>query len=135
MPPTDWGRRGRTPWFVRHRFCGARSRCPSTPICRWVPADPLTLARCAANRLTPSGRVAGPEQRVSVHDALRAVTIEAAFSWRMEHELGSITAGKAANFTVLGEDPYTVDPRQLNEIPVLGTVYGGRWFPAVRCRT
>jgi predicted amidohydrolase YtcJ len=95
------------------------------------PADPLTLAWCAVNRLTPSGRVAGPEQRVSVHDALRAVTIEAAYSWRMEHELGSITAGKAANFTVLGEDPYEVDPQRLNQIPVLGTVYGGRWFPAI----
>ncbi|MET0701872.1 MAG: amidohydrolase [Mycobacterium sp.] len=94
------------------------------------PADPLTLAWCAVNRLTPSGRVAGPEQRISVHDALRAVTIEAAFSWRMEHELGSITAGKAANFTVLSEDPYEVDPQRLNQIPVLGTVYGGRWFPA-----
>jgi predicted amidohydrolase YtcJ len=93
------------------------------------PADPLTLAWCAVNRRTPSGRIAGPEQRVSVHDALRAVTVEAAFSWRMENELGSITAGKAANFTVLAEDPYDVDPARLNEIAVLGTVYGGRWFP------
>ncbi len=71
------------------------------------PAAPLTLAWCAVNRQTPSGRTAGPEQRISVHDALRAVTIEAAYSWRMEDELGSITPGKLANFTVLAEDPYT----------------------------
>jgi hypothetical protein len=32
---------------------------------------------------------------------------------------------------VLGEDPYEVDPQRLNQIPVLGTVYGGRWFPAI----
>jgi predicted amidohydrolase YtcJ len=64
-----------------------------------------------------------------VHDALCAVTGEAAFSWRMEAELGSITAGKAANFTVLAEDPSDVDPARLNEIAVLGSVYGGRWFP------
>src|SRR5258708_37464603 len=63
-------------------------------------------------------------------DALRAITIEAAYSWRMEHELGSIAAGKLANFTVLGEDPYAVEPLPLNRIPGLGTVYGGRWFPA-----
>jgi predicted amidohydrolase YtcJ len=94
------------------------------------PADPLTLAWCAVNRLTPSGRVAGPEQRVSVHDALRAVTIEAAYSWRMEGELGSIAPGKLANFTVLGQNPYTVAPEQLNKIVVLGSVYAGRWFPA-----
>jgi len=94
------------------------------------PADPLMLAWCAVNRCTPSGRVVAPGQRVSVHDALCGVTIEAAYSWRMEHELGSITPGKAANFTILRQNPYTVDAHRLNEIEVIGTVYGGRWFPA-----
>ena len=50
----------------------------------------------------------------------------------MEDQLGSITPGKLANFSVLAEDPYTVEPTRLNEIPVLGTVYEGRWFPAVQ---
>jgi predicted amidohydrolase YtcJ len=94
------------------------------------PADPLALASFAVNRRTPSGRIACPEQRISVHDALRAITIESAYSWRMEHELGSIGTGKLANFTILGEDPYAVDPEQLDRVPVLGTVYAGRWFPA-----
>ncbi len=93
-----------------------------------APAAPLTLAWCAVNRRTPSGRTVAPEQCISVHDALRAVTIEAAYSWRREHELGSITPGKLANFTILAEDPYT-DPLALKDIPVLGTVYEGRWFP------
>jgi predicted amidohydrolase YtcJ len=95
-----------------------------------APSDPLTLAWCAVNRRTASGRVVGSDQRISVHDALRAVTIEAAYSWRLEHELGSITPGKAANFTVLAEDPYDVDPDRLRDIAVLGTMYEGRWFPA-----
>ncbi len=94
------------------------------------PAEPLRLASFAVNRRTPSGRVAGPDQRISVHDALRAVTIEAAYSWRMENELGSITPGKAATFTVLAEDPYATEPSRLGDIGVLGTVYQGRWFPA-----
>lgn len=93
------------------------------------PAAPLALASFAVNRRTPSGRVAGPEQRITVHDALRAITVEAAYSWRMEHELGSITAGKAATFTVLAEDPYSVDAETFGEISILGTVYEGRWFP------
>lgn len=93
------------------------------------PADPLMLAWCAVNRLTPSGRAAGPDQRVSVHDALRAITIEAAYSWRLEHELGSITPGKRANFTILARDPYDVPPEAINAITVLGTVYEGRWHP------
>jgi predicted amidohydrolase YtcJ len=93
------------------------------------PSDPLILAWCAVNRVTPSGRIAGPAQRISVHDALRAVTIEAAYSWRMEHELGSIAVGKLANFTVLDDDPYAVAPARLNKLAVLGTVYEGRYFP------
>jgi predicted amidohydrolase YtcJ len=99
------------------------------------PAAPLALASFAVNRRTPAARVAGPEQRITVHEALRAVTLEAAFSWRMEDELGSITAGKAANFAVLAEDPYAVEPERLGDIAVLGTVYEGRWFPAMPRRT
>ena len=78
------------------------------------PAAPLALASFGVNRLTPSGRVAGPEQRISVDDALRAVTIEAAYSWRQEDKIGSIAPGKIANFTVLEEDPYAVDPTKLD---------------------
>ena len=69
-----------------------------------------------------------------MHDALRAVTIEAAYSWRMEDELGSITPGKLANFTVLAEDPYTVEPLRLKDIAILGNVYEGRWFPVSTSR-
>jgi predicted amidohydrolase YtcJ len=94
-----------------------------------APAQPLFLASCAVNRITPSGRVAGPEQRINVTEALAAVTIGAAYSWRMDHELGSVTPGKRATFTVLAEDPHEVDPADLHLIPVVGTVYQGRWFP------
>ncbi len=94
------------------------------------PAAPLALASFAVNRLTPSGRVAGPDQRISVDDALRAITIDAAYSWRMEDRLGSITPGKAATFTVLAEDPYAVAPAKLGDIAIVGTLYDGRWFPA-----
>jgi predicted amidohydrolase YtcJ len=93
------------------------------------PSSPLNFMWCAVNRVTPSGRVAGPEQRIGVEDALRAVTIEAAYSWQKENELGSITAGKIANFTIVEEDPRTVPPMKLNQIPIWGTVFEGRIFP------
>jgi predicted amidohydrolase YtcJ len=93
------------------------------------PADPLGMMSCAVNRVTQSGRVAGPEQRVAAEDALRAVTINAAQSWRREDEIGSIEPGKLANFTVVDEDPLAVDPMSLDRIAVRGTVFGGRWFP------
>ena len=96
------------------------------PICA---SDPLAMASWGVNRITPSGRVAGPDQRVSLDDALRAITIESAFSWQREHDLGSIAVGKYANFTVLDADPYEVDPTRMASIRVLGTMFQGRWHP------
>ncbi len=93
------------------------------------PAAQLALASFGVNRLTPSGRVAGPEQRIGVDDALRAVTIEAAYSWRQEDKIGSIAPGKIANFTVLEEDPYAVDSTNLTDVPVWGTVFEGAVYP------
>jgi predicted amidohydrolase YtcJ len=94
-----------------------------------APSAPLYLAWCGVNRITPSGRVAGPEQRVSVDAALRAVTIDAAYSWQKENLIGSIAPGKIANFTILEQDPYAVPPEQLNDVPIWGTVFEGRVFP------
>lgn len=94
-----------------------------------APAAPLFLAWCAANRITPSGRVAGGAQRVTVEEALRGVTIEAARSWRKEAELGSIAPGKVASFTVLEEDPLAGPPEKLKDVPIWGTVFEGRLFP------
>jgi predicted amidohydrolase YtcJ len=92
-------------------------------------SDPLGMMSCAVNRVTQSGRVAGPEQRITAGDALRAVTIDAAHSWRREHDLGSIEAGKIANFTIVDEDPLDVAPAEIDSIDVLGTFFEGRWFP------
>lgn len=100
-----------------------------------APSDPLYLAWCGVNRLTPSGRVAGPEQRIGVEDALRAVTIEAAYSWRKENDLGSIAPGKIANFTILGQDPFVVEATKLKDIPVRATVFEGRVFPVEQPKT
>lgn len=94
-----------------------------------APSDPLYLAWCGVNRITPSGRVAGPDQRIGVEDALRAITINAAQSWQKENQIGSIAPGKIANFTVLAQDPLKVPPEKLKDIPVLATIFEGRVFP------
>ncbi|MGO9121801.1 MAG: amidohydrolase [Desulfomonilaceae bacterium] len=93
------------------------------------PSDPLNFVWCAVNRVTPSGRIACPEERIGVEDALRAITIEAAYSWQKENELGSVAPGKIANFTVLDQDPMAVEPMKLKDIPVWGTVFEGGIFP------
>ena len=82
------------------------------------PSDPLYLAWCVVNRTPPSGRVAAPEERISVDDALRAITINAAYSWRKEDHIGSIPPGKIANLTILKADPYEVAPMALKDASV-----------------
>lgn len=94
-----------------------------------APADPLFLMWCGVNRVTASGRVAAPEQRVSREGALRAVTLEAAYSLKMEKEIGSIESGKLANFTILAGNPLTCDPMGIKDISVWGTVHEGRVLP------
>lgn len=94
-----------------------------------APGDPLFLMWCAVTRLTPSGRVAAPEQRISLAEALRGVTIEAAYSLGLEDEAGSIEPGKRANFTVLDANPLSVAPMDLRDIAVWGTVMEGRVLP------
>jgi predicted amidohydrolase YtcJ len=94
-----------------------------------APCDPLFLMWCAVNRITSSGRVAGQNQAVSREGALRGVTLEAAYSHRLENERGSIEPGKLANFTVLDDNPLTVDPMRIKDIRVWGTVMEGRKYP------
>ena len=95
-----------------------------------APADPLFLMWCAANRVTASGKVAGPEQRVGADLALRGVTIDAAHSLRLEDEIGSIVPGKRANLTILSANPLAVDPLKIRDVKVWGTVMEGRKLPA-----
>lgn len=95
-----------------------------------APAKPLQLIWAAVNRTTAEGPVSGPDQVVDLDTALRAMTIEAAYSIRLENEVGSITPGKFANFTVLEQSPYAVAPMDLKNIRVWGTVLEGRIQPA-----
>ncbi len=94
-----------------------------------APGQPLFLMWAGVNRVTQAGNLRGPEQRVSRLGALKAVTIEAAYSLQMEKEVGSIVPGKLANFTILAENPVTSDPMEIRSIPVWGTVHEGRVLP------
>lgn len=87
---------------------------------------PLFTAWCAVNRQTMSGRTLGAEQRITVDEALYAITLGAAYTLKLDAEIGSIETGKIADFAVLGADPTEVDPMALKDVPVLGTVSGGQ---------
>lgn len=95
-----------------------------------APVDPLFLAWIAANRETMEGAIMAPEERLSLDQALRAVTIDAAFVLGLEDEVGSITPGKRADFAVLDKDPYQAGTSALKDIGIWGVVFEGRPYPA-----
>jgi predicted amidohydrolase YtcJ len=93
-----------------------------TPV---TPVDPLMLAWTAVNRVTRDGKVLGPRERISVVEALRSVTIEAAWQNFEDGGRGSIEPGKLADFVVLAENPLAVDVARIKDIAVLETIVGG----------
>jgi len=93
-----------------------------------TPLNPLFTAWCASQRETSSGRVLGASERVPVAHALRAITLGAAYTLKMDHLVGSIEVGKFADFAVLDDDPSEVAPDRLKTLQVWGTVLGGRIF-------
>jgi predicted amidohydrolase YtcJ len=95
-----------------------------------TPLGPLFTAWCAVHRLTASGRVLGEHDRIGVADALRAITLGAAYTLKLDGEIGSIECGKHADLCVLDDDPLTVPPAALKDIGVWGVVQGGRIFAA-----
>ncbi|WP_372809871.1 amidohydrolase, partial [Litorivivens sp.] len=96
-----------------------------TPV---VPMNPMLLVWSAVNRVSASGAEIGPEEKVSVSDALAATTIDAAWQIHRDHELGSLTAGKLADLVVLDRNPLTVPALALRDIEVEQTYVGGRLY-------
>ncbi len=95
-----------------------------------TPLGPLFTAWCAVNRRTASGRVLGEHERISVKDALRTITIGAAYTLKLDAEIGSVETGKRADLAVLEDDPEAVGGENLKDVRVWGTVQGGRIFEA-----
>ena len=94
-----------------------------------APAQPLNSAWVAANRINCEGQTMCPEEKLSAEQALAAITINAAKILGRAGEIGSIRAGKHADFTVLAEDPLAVASERLGEIPVLATIFEGNVHP------
>ncbi|ANT59930.1 amidohydrolase [Salipiger sp. CCB-MM3] len=87
--------------------------------------DSMRILSATVTRRTRSGDILGPAQRVSVMDALKALTIWPAWQHFEEDSKGSIEVGKRADFVILSDDPMAVDPETLAEIDVLATIKDG----------
>jgi len=128
-------------WGDRHRdiFMGPERAATMSPA-RWAidngvrfsshmdtpvtPMLPLQAVWSQVHRKSTSGAVLGPEQRIGVIDALRAVTIDAAWQIFQEDNRGSLEAGKLADLVVLSGNPVD-DPEGMRELLVERTVIGG----------
>ena len=93
-----------------------------------APASPLVLMHAAVNRINYADKVAGPNQRISVLEALEGVTLNAAYTINLEKDYGSISVGKYANLTVLSENPLTINPLKIKDIEIRGTIEEGKVF-------
>ena len=92
-----------------------------TPV---VPMQPMRLLWSAVHRKSSNGKVIGLRERLSRTQALRAITIDAAYQIFKEEQLGSIEIGKLADLVVLSKDP-TQEQTDLLSVQVLSTYVGG----------
>ncbi|KAA8970149.1 amidohydrolase [Mycobacterium sp.] len=91
-----------------------------------TPEEPLRNISVAVTRTAPSGRVLGPEERLTVDQAIRAQTLDAAWQLFADDVIGSLEIGKYADLVVLSADPRTVPPEQIADLQVRATFLAGR---------
>lgn len=89
------------------------------------PYEPMMAIQSMVTRKDFDGRVWGPNQRVSIEDALKICTINGAYASYEENIKGSITPGKLADFVILADAPQDVDPDAIKHIEIVRTVVGG----------
>jgi predicted amidohydrolase YtcJ len=114
-------------WMFAHRsFLDAGIRVPGASDYTPGPYDPLMAIQSMVTRKDYKGRVWGPNQKVTVDEALTIATINGAYASFEESLKGSIASGKLADFVVLEKDPHDVEPDQIMNIKVNRTVVGGK---------
>ena len=88
--------------------------------------DMLHSVWCAVNRVSRGENIIGAEQAVSVYDALKAVTVNAAYQYFEENEKGSIKEGKRADLVILDKSPLDIDKSEIRNIKVMETIKDGK---------
>src|SRR5208283_1317642 len=91
-----------------------------------APLDQMFVMWTAVNRISRNGVVIGPDQRVTSLEALKAITINAAYQYREEKFKGSLENGKIADLVILDQNPLKVDPMAIKDIKVVETVKDGK---------
>ena len=91
-----------------------------------TPVNQMFVVWSAVNRITRTGRVLGPQQRITPYEALQAITINGAYMYFEEDSKGSLEPGKVADLVILDRNPLKVDPLAIKDIKVMETVKAGK---------
>lgn len=91
-----------------------------------TPLSQLFLLWTSVNRVSRSGQIIGPDERLTPAEGLRAITINGAYEYFEEKEKGSLEKGKLADLVILSDDPTTIDPAKIKDIQVLETIKEGK---------
>lgn len=94
-----------------------------TPV---IEPDMFETIWCAVNRTTRDGKVLGEDEKISVLEAIKTVTINAAYQYGEEEIKGSIKAGKNADFIIVDKNPLKVAKDELRNIKILETIKDGK---------
>ena len=86
----------------------------------------LALVDAGVNRMSGSGQVIGPDERITPYQALRAVTATAAYQLKEEKTKGTLEVGKLADLVILAQNPLTVEPTTIKDIAVIETIKEGK---------
>ena len=121
----DYGKE-RMRWMFAHKSF-LDYGIPVAPASDYTPGpyEPMMAIQSMVTRKDFDGRVWGPNQRVSIEDALKICTINGAYASYEENIKGSITPGKLADFVILADAPQDVDPDAIKHIEIVRTVVGG----------
>ncbi|HYB44305.1 MAG TPA: amidohydrolase [Candidatus Methylomirabilis sp.] len=116
----------RSTWCYRQRsFLEAGLAVPGSSDRPVVKGAPLLGIHDMVNQRTDSGRPFNPAEAVTPEQALRCYTLHSARACFRERDLGSLEAGKLADFAVLSADPTSIAPERIGSVEVLATVVGG----------
>ena len=91
-----------------------------------APIDQMMTIWTAVNRVSRTGEVIGPDQRITPLEALKAITINAAYQYGEENSKGSLEPNKLADMVILDKNPLKVDPMTIRDIRVLETIKEGK---------
>jgi predicted amidohydrolase YtcJ len=97
-----------------------------------APIDQLLTIWTAANRVSRNGEIIGPDERATPLEALKVITINAAYEYSEEASKGSLEPGKLADLVILDRNPLRAEPMSIKDIKVVETIKEGRTIYSAR---